>query len=58
MPKAGAVFGPEKYKTLRHAYSAYERARLLETTNPALAPRERFANIWGWNRKKIAKPGQ
>lgn len=50
MPKAGATYGPKKYKSLAAAYSAYQKARLLETPNPALAPRKRFAKIWGWTK--------
>ncbi len=51
MPKAGSDYSPKTFKSLGQAYRRYERDRLAETTNPALAPRAAFANTWGWKKK-------
>lgn len=43
-----------KFRNVTQAYDAYQKHRLADKTNPAIAPRDRFATIWGWNKK--AKP--
>ena len=47
-------YGSDQYTSLSTAYSAYQRHRLLGTgrSNAALAPRDKFAVIWGWQKKK------
>ena len=41
-----------KFLTLSAAYRQYQRDRLADTPNPTLAPRNRFAQIWGWTKAK------
>jgi hypothetical protein len=48
MPKAGTDYSPKTFRSLTQAYRRYERDRLAETTNPTLAPRKKFAQVWGW----------
>lgn len=41
-------YGKKQFTSLAKAYSAYQKDRLSDVANPALAPRNRFATIWGW----------
>jgi len=50
MPKAGADYSPKKFKSLTQAYNRYTVHRMRETGNPAIAPRDKFATIWGWGK--------
>jgi len=52
MPKKTKTYGPDKFITLTGAYNRYIRDRHAATTNPTLAPRNKFAQIWGWTKKK------
>ena len=52
MPKAGTDYSSKKFKSLTQAYNRYTVARMRETGNPAIAPREKFAKIWGWSKPK------
>ena len=59
MPKAGSDFSKKRFLTLGLAYNTYLRQRDREAGGAAaVAPRDRFAQIWGWKRKKVAKPGE
>ncbi len=49
--KAGKTYGPKKFSSLTAAYNRYQRDRQAQTENPALAPRPKFAQIWGWKKK-------
>lgn len=49
--KKSKSYGPDQFKDVDAAYRAYERDRLMQTTNPTLAPKDRFAHIWGWTKK-------
>ena len=49
MPKQ-REYSSKSFKSLRAAYDQYQKDRLRDTTNPALAPRNRFASIWGWGK--------
>lgn len=51
MPK-GSDYSSKTFKSLNEAYRRYETDRLRETTNPTLAPRGKFASVWGWAKKK------
>lgn len=51
-------YGSKSFTSGGAAYRAYEKARLMQTQDPSLAPKARFLQIWGWGRKKVAKPGQ
>jgi len=51
MPKAGTDYSSKTFKSLGQAYNRYTVARMRETGNPAIAPKEKFAKIWGWNKK-------
>jgi len=51
MPKAGSDYSSKTFKSLGQAYRRYEADRLRETSNPALAPRDKFAGVWGWKKK-------
>jgi len=42
------LFGQEGYTSAKAAYRAYENARLRQVENPALAPEDKFNQIWGW----------
>lgn len=53
MPKQ-RNYGPKQFKNLDAAYSRYQRDRLADKTNPSLAPKDRFSQIWGW----IKTPGK
>ena len=55
MPRSKG-YGPKYYQSLRAAYDAYQKGRAAETVNPALAPKKKFSQIWGWS--KVAKPGE
>lgn len=46
----GKEYGPKNFKNLDLAYRQYERDRLMQTTNPALAPKDKFAQIWEWTK--------
>lgn len=46
-------YGPKSFRTLDGAYAAYTSDRMLQKPNDpnvALAPKQRFAQIWGWER--------
>lgn len=55
MPKAGADFSSKKFSSLNAAYNAYSRTRFRETDDPGIAPKKRFAQIWGWGAKTPGK---
>lgn len=42
------LLGTEGFKTGEAAYRAYENARLRDVEDPALAPKDKFMQIWGW----------
>jgi len=48
MKKKRRDYSKENFTSLDKAYSAYQRDRLRDTANPALAPKKKFASIWGW----------
>ena len=50
MPKAGADYSSKTFKTLRHAYDRYTVQRMREGATTAFAPRDKFAQIWGWTK--------
>lgn len=50
MPKAGADYSPKTFGSLNQAYNRYTVHRMRETSNPAIAPRDKFAEIWGWKK--------
>lgn len=52
MPKAGADYSPKTFKSLTQAYNRYTVHRMRETGGgtEAIAPRKRFAQIWGWGK--------
>jgi hypothetical protein len=52
------TYGPKSFPNLDLAYGRYVLERMRQTVNPALAPRRKFAQIWGWESKKVAKPGK
>lgn len=49
--KASKTYGPKTYSSLTTAYNAYQKHRVRQASNPALAPRDKFAQIWGWKKK-------
>ena len=53
MPKAGTDYSSKKFKSLTQAYNRYTVARMRESGGSLkIAPREKFAQIWGWTKKK------
>lgn len=52
MPKAGADYSPKTFKSLTQAYNRYTVHRMRETGGGvgAVAPRDKFAKIWGWGK--------
>lgn len=50
MPKAGADYSPKTFKSLNQAYNRYTIHRMRESGTAALAPRDKFAQIWGWTK--------
>ena len=50
MPKKQRNYGPKHFKDLGAAYRKYQRDRLTDTTNPTLAPKDKFSQIWGWTK--------
>ena len=50
--RAGREYGPGTFSSLGEAYSQYTRDRLSDIKNPTLAPKKKFATIWGWGKKK------
>lgn len=52
MAKKSVDYGPKHFKTFNAAWRAYEKARLLQTTNPTLPPKDKFAQIWGWGKNR------
>ena len=50
-PKDKNEFG-NKFRSLTQAYDSYQKDRFADKTNPAIAPKNRFAEIWGWTEKK------
>lgn len=50
MAKTGREYSSKNFKNLVAAYNQYQKDRLSDTTNPTLAPRNRFAQIWGWTK--------
>lgn len=57
MPKQ-RNYGPNEFKSLGAAYQRYERDRLRQKTNPSLAPKDKFAQIWGWQQTTGKKARQ
>jgi len=41
-----------KYRNVNQAYDAYQKTRAADKTNPTLAPKDRFATIYGWAKKE------
>lgn len=52
MPKAGADYSSKTFKSLTQAYNRYTVHRMRETDGGigAIAPRDKFAQIWGWTK--------
>ena len=60
MPKAGKDYSSKNFRSLTFAYSQYQKDRHTETRtgSPVIAPRKRFASIWGWTPPRPIGPAR